>query len=102
MHHVFAQGVDERMINVHYCYYYYYYYYYYYVLGFVPAGSVVSQASQHLRVAFLQSIWSVISFHSGMPRAEHAAATICVHNVLRRCTSRLYLHMLIAPLWCIC
>ena len=27
MYHVSAQGVDERMINVHYYYYYYYYYY---------------------------------------------------------------------------
>ena len=26
MYHVSAQGVDERMINVHYYYYYYYYY----------------------------------------------------------------------------
>ena len=26
MYHVIAQGVDERMINVHYYYYYYYYY----------------------------------------------------------------------------
>ena len=25
MYHVSAQGVDERMINVHYYYYYYYY-----------------------------------------------------------------------------
>ena len=24
MCHVSAEGVDERMINVHYCYYYYY------------------------------------------------------------------------------
>ena len=31
MYHVSAQGVDERMINVH--YYYYYYYYYYLALG---------------------------------------------------------------------
>ena len=66
---------------------------------------VVSQASQLLRskplvrVAFRQSICSVISLHSGMPRAVHAAATICVHNVLRRCTWRLYLHLLIAPFW---
>ena len=30
MYHVSAQGVDERMINVHYYYYYYYYYYYWY------------------------------------------------------------------------
>ena len=30
MYHVSAQGVDERMINVHYYYYYYYCYYYYY------------------------------------------------------------------------
>ena len=37
MYHVSAQGIDERMINVHYYYYYYccccccrYYYYYYY------------------------------------------------------------------------
>ena len=29
MYHVSAQGVDERMINVHYYYYYYCYYYYY-------------------------------------------------------------------------
>ena len=28
MYHVSAQGIDERMINVHYYYYYYYYYYY--------------------------------------------------------------------------
>ena len=27
MYHVSDQGVDERMINVHYYYYYYYYYY---------------------------------------------------------------------------
>ena len=27
MYHVSAQGVDERLINVHYYYYYYYYYY---------------------------------------------------------------------------
>ena len=27
MYHVSAQGIDERMINVHYYYYYYYYYY---------------------------------------------------------------------------
>ena len=27
MYHVSVQGVDERMVNVHYCYYYYYYYY---------------------------------------------------------------------------
>ena len=26
MYHVSVQGVDERMINVHYDYYYYYYY----------------------------------------------------------------------------
>ena len=26
MYHVSAQGIDERMINVHYYYYYYYYY----------------------------------------------------------------------------
>ena len=26
MYHVSAQGVDERMINVHYYYYYYYYF----------------------------------------------------------------------------
>ena len=26
MYHVSAQGVDERMLNVHYYYYYYYYY----------------------------------------------------------------------------
>ena len=26
MYHVSAQGVDERMINVHYYYYYHYYY----------------------------------------------------------------------------
>ena len=26
MYHVSAQGVDKRMINVHYYYYYYYYY----------------------------------------------------------------------------
>ena len=25
MYHVTAQGIDERMINVHYYYYYYYY-----------------------------------------------------------------------------
>ena len=25
MYHVSAQGIDERMINVHYYYYYYYY-----------------------------------------------------------------------------
>ena len=30
MYHVSVQGIDERMINVHYCYYDYYYYYYYY------------------------------------------------------------------------
>ena len=30
MYDVSAQGVDERMINVHYYYYCYYYYYYYY------------------------------------------------------------------------
>ena len=30
MYHVSAQGVDKRMINVHYCYYYYYYHHYYY------------------------------------------------------------------------
>ena len=29
MYHVSGQGVDERMINVHYYYYYYYYYNYY-------------------------------------------------------------------------
>ena len=28
MYYVSAQGVDERMINVHNYYYYYYYYYY--------------------------------------------------------------------------
>ena len=27
VYHVSAQGVDERMMNVHYYYYYYYYYY---------------------------------------------------------------------------
>ena len=27
MYHVSAQGIDERMINVHYYYYYYYYWY---------------------------------------------------------------------------
>ena len=27
MYHVSAQGIDERMINVHYYYYYYYYYF---------------------------------------------------------------------------
>ena len=27
MYYVSAQGIDERMINVHYSYYYYYYYY---------------------------------------------------------------------------
>ena len=26
MYHTSAQGVDERMINVHYYYYYYYYF----------------------------------------------------------------------------
>ena len=30
MYHVSAQGVDERMINVHYYYYYYQHHYYYY------------------------------------------------------------------------
>ena len=24
MYHVSAQGIDEHMINIHYCYYYYY------------------------------------------------------------------------------
>ena len=35
MYNVIAQGVNERMINVH---YYYYYYYYYYVLIHDPRG----------------------------------------------------------------
>ena len=37
MYHVSAQGVDERMINVHYYYYYHYYYYcFYYLLIIAP------------------------------------------------------------------
>ena len=34
MYHVSAQGVDERMINVH--YYYYYYYYGPWIVTFLP------------------------------------------------------------------
>ena len=39
MYHVSAQGVDERMINVH-DYYYYYYYCYYYHYNFTRKGRI--------------------------------------------------------------
>ena len=39
MYHVSAQGVDKRMINVH----YYYYHHYYYLLTFLCHSSVPFQ-----------------------------------------------------------
>ena len=47
MFHVYAQGVDELVINVHH-YYYYYYYYYWSVTGGVPRVLVCNRLSRVL------------------------------------------------------
>ena len=54
MYHVSAQGVDERMINVHYYYYYYYYYY--------SAGHQQQQTTPLCQYEVLQIIIELIDY----------------------------------------
>ena len=42
MHHVSAQGVDERMINVHYYYYYYKLAGYTHFVGVITTEQIIS------------------------------------------------------------